>query len=248
MDAFPLAPPPFSGRSRTVPAGNAFDWLAQGWATFTAAPGPWLAIAILFLVISIATGVVPLIGQLALVLLQPLLVAGMLHACRTLSEAGRIDVADLFVAFRTGATPLLTLGLVAAAGFLGILLIVFLVFGSSMVGGMMIGAAGHPGMAMGLGFGAMLFTLLLALLLGIPLLMALSHAPALVHFHAMPPLAAVRASFAACLANWLPFSLFGLFMAIFAFFAALPLGLGFLILIPVLAGAMYAAYRDLFIT
>ena len=31
------------------------------------------------------------------------------------------------------------------------------------------------------------------------------------------------------------------------FFAALPVGLGFLVLIPVLSGSIYASYRDIFV-
>ena len=34
---------------------------------------------------------------------------------------------------------------------------------------------------------------------------------------------------------------------VLAFFAALPIGLGFLVLGPVLAGSLYASYRDVFV-
>lgn len=40
---------------------------------------------------------------------------------------------------------------------------------------------------------------------------------------------------------------YGIFVLVLAFFAALPAGLGFLVLAPVLAGSIYAQYRDLFV-
>ncbi|MEO8409310.1 MAG: hypothetical protein ABI478_01970 [Propionivibrio sp.] len=36
MDNFPIPAPAFDGQSRTVAAGNAFEWLKQGWAMFVA--------------------------------------------------------------------------------------------------------------------------------------------------------------------------------------------------------------------
>jgi hypothetical protein len=43
------------------------------------------------------------------------------------------------------------------------------------------------------------------------------------------------------------FTVYGLFTMVLCFFAALPVGLGFLVLGPVLAGSVYASYKDIFL-
>ena len=77
--------------------------------------------------------------------------------------------------------------------------------------------------------------------------MATWFAPALVFLHDMQPIPAMKASFAAGVKNWLPMLVFGLILAVALFFATLPAGLGFLLLVPVFAGAVYASYRDIFL-
>ena len=77
--------------------------------------------------------------------------------------------------------------------------------------------------------------------------MAIWFAPALIVFNAMPPVDALKASFNACLKNIVVFLVYGLMIMVLCFFAALPLGLGFLVLGPVVAGSVYASYRDIFI-
>ena len=72
-------------------------------------------------------------------------------------------------------------------------------------------------------------------------------APALVFFNNMSPVDACKASLNACLKNILPFLILGLVIFVLAFFAALPVGLGFLVLVPVLAGTLYASYQDVFL-
>ena len=104
------------------------------------------------------------------------------------------------------------------------------------------GAAGA-----GVLLGGSLLALLFSSVLLIPLGMALWFAPMLVLFNGMPPIEACKASFNACLKNILPFLLLGLIVFVLSFFAALPVGLGFLVLIPVLAGTAYAAYQDVFV-
>jgi len=112
---------------------------------------------------------------------------------------------------------------------------------------MMFGASGQPAMGAGVSLGGIFLASLLTLLLGAPLLMAIWFAPALVFFNGMAPLAAMQASMSASLKNWLVMLIFGLILLVLCFFAALPMGLGFLVLLPVLYGALYASYKDIFL-
>jgi uncharacterized membrane protein len=119
--------------------------------------------------------------------------------------------------------------------------------GGSIAGGIMAGMAGQPGVGTGIGLGGILVASVLSLLLGAPLLMAIWFAPALVYFNDMAPVAALKASFSANLKNWLVMLVFGLIVLVLCFFALLPMGLGFLVLMPVLYAALYASYKDIFL-
>ena len=126
----------------------------------------------------------------------------------------------------------------------GTLLIVLV---SALVGGGGVVSALFNPALFGFALGGVMLALLFSLLLSIPLLMALWFSPALVLFNGMPPWQALRASFDACLQNALPFLLYGLIISVLAFFATLPMLLGYLVLIPLVAGSVYAAYRDIFL-
>ncbi|HEX5801541.1 MAG TPA: BPSS1780 family membrane protein [Azospira sp.] len=247
MEAFPLVPVAFSGAPRTVSPDAPFNWLGQGWAVFIANPGVWLAISVLLLVAFFGLLIVPGIGSLAAALLTPVLLAGLLHGVRRLGDEGRLDLADLFAGFRHNSGPLVMLGLLFMAGWMIVLLVVMVVAGGGIAGGVVVGLAGQPGMGAGIGIAGFFLAFVLKLLLGIPLCVALWFAPALIYFNDMAPLAALQASFSASLKNWLAMLVFGLLVAVLAFFALLPMGLGFLVLIPVLSGALYASYKDIFL-
>jgi uncharacterized membrane protein len=85
------------------------------------------------------------------------------------------------------------------------------------------------------------------MVLSIPVIMATWFAPALVYFHDMKPVDAMKASFAAGVRNWLPMSVFGVILVVAAFFAMLPIGMGMMLLLPIFCGAVYASYRDIFV-
>ena len=91
-----------------------------------------------------------------------------------------------------------------------------------------------------------LVVLLLATLLGIPLIMGYWFAPALVLFRGDEPFAAMKTSFTACMRNVPPFLVYGLLGILFAIVASIPFGLGWLVLLPVYAASMYASYKDIF--
>lgn len=243
MASFPIPAPAFNGNSRVVPPGNAFDWLRQGWALFAANPGLWIGLTIVLLVIVLGVQIVPLVGTLAAHLLMPVLGAGLLLVCRKIDEGESVQIDDLFAGFKQNAGPLVMVGVLYMLAMLAIVVIVIAVGGGSVAGGLL---SAQP-VGLGVIFGGLMLSLLLSLALSVPAVMAIWFAPALVFFNNMQPVEALKASFEACMKNVLAFLVYGLIVLVLAFFAALPVGLGFLVLIPVLAGSVYAAYRDVFV-
>lgn len=243
MQSFPIPAPDFNGNSRVVDAGSAFEWLKQGWALFVVNPGLWIAMTIVLLVVFFGLSIVPLVGKLAANLLAPLLCAGMLQACQRVSNGQTAEISDLFIGFKQNTSNLVILGVLFMAAMLTILAVVMLLGGGSLVGGMMMS---NP-LGIGLALGGVMFAMLLSMALSIPAFMALWFAPALVLFNNMPPVEAIKASFNACMKNPIPFLVYGLIVMVLMFFAALPVGLGFLVLVPVLFGSVYASYRDIFV-
>jgi len=92
----------------------------------------------------------------------------------------------------------------------------------------------------------MLLAMLVMMALMIPVAMAIWFAPALVVLNGRGAVDAMKESFAGCLKNIVPFLLYGVVLFIASIIAAIPLGLGYLVLGPVMAGSIYAAYRDIY--
>ena len=243
MEPFPIPAPAFNGQSRVVPAGNAFEWLKQGWALFAANPGMWIALTVLFIAVMIGLSIVPFLGVLAANLIAPVLGAGLLLAARKAADAEMLAVADLFAGFKQNTNSLILLGAVYLVAMLVLVVIVFAVGGGGIASALV---SGSPyGIALALG--GVLLALLFSLVLAVPLFMAMWFAPALVFFNSMPPIDALKASFNACLKNTLAFTVYGLIVVVLLFFATLPAGLGLLVLVPVIAGSTYVSYRDIFL-
>jgi uncharacterized membrane protein len=264
MQAFPLTAPAFNGNSRVIAAGNGFEWLQQGWAIFRVNPGLWVAISLLLLLGYVALNIVSLVGPLAAHLLTPVFAAGLLSACQKASESGeggeaneknashensendatrRFVLEDVFAGFKRNTHNLVILGVIYMGVLLLLDILVALLLGGSALGGMVMGGPAGLGVLLGGSLLALLFRLALV----VPVSMAMWFAPALVFFNNMAPLDALKASFNACLKNTLPFLVYGLMVMVLLFFAALPVGLGFLVLIPVLCGSIYVSYRDIYV-
>ena len=64
--------------ARTVDVGRGAAWWSEAWRLFAAAPGPWLLIVLILLVINVVLLVIPLVGHLAMQLLYPVFAAGLL--------------------------------------------------------------------------------------------------------------------------------------------------------------------------
>ena len=229
----------FIAGGRAVPAGHGVAWLGEGWRLFKDSPLIWIVNVILFLVITVAVQVVPIVGGIAGALLAPVLGAGLMIGAHALRHGEALEVGHLFAGFRQHTGALVLVGVVYLVGVIAIVVVAMLLVGASFVGLM----AGGGEQALGPG---LILAILIGVALVIPLAMAYWFAPVLVALNGLPAIEAMKMSFWGCLKNILPFLVYGLVALEAAIVATIPLALGWLVLGPVLAATMYASYRDIF--
>ena len=227
---------------RAVDAGRGWTWIADGFGLFKKAPGMWIALVIVLVVILLVLAFIPLLGAVATFLLMPLFLGGLMLGCRALQGGGELEVGHLFAGFKEHTGNLIVLGALAIGGWVIVMLPVIAIVGAGAIFGMMRGdAAGVAAIG-----GSFLLAGLVAMALSIPIYMALWFAPALVVLRGLAPVAAVKESFFGCLKNIVPFLIYGIVMLVLGILAAIPLALGWLVLGPVAVASIYVAYRDIY--
>lgn len=243
------APGNFTPGGRTRPAGSGWTWIVEGWRLFMKAPGTWIAIAVIALVIFIGFALLgrisPLLGNIASSLLAPVFAGGLMLGSRALDEGGELELGHLFAGFRTRFGNLIVVGAIYLALVLAIGLVVAVITGASlfaMFGG---GAAQNPAAA-----GGAVLTLVLAMLIGlalfVPVAMLIWFAPALVVLNQVAPVEALKQSWSGCVRNLVPFLIYGIVLFVLAIVASLPILLGWLALGPVTITSIYTSYRDIY--
>lgn len=232
---------------RSVNADRGSAWLSEGFGYFQKDALAWIGVTILLVVITLVLAFIPLLGNLAGQLLMPVFMAGMILGCKARAAGGEFSVAHLFAGFGQHTGQLIVLGLLYLIGVITIVvLIAILVFFAA--GSAAILAALHPDNVAALQDNLKFFVLvfLVALALYVPLLMAIWFAPALVVLRNVMAIDAMKLSFTGCLLNIVPFLLYGLISLVLFIIAIIPMGLGMLVLIPVITASIYAAYQDIF--
>jgi uncharacterized membrane protein len=228
---------------RGVEAGRGWDWIASGWALFKKQAGMWIAVVLVAFVIFFVLALIPVIGSLATFVLSPVFAAGVLVCAREVDEGRSMDVGHLFAGFRGKLGPLATVGAIYLGAAVVIALVVGLATGASVFA-MMSGSGAEvtPAAAM-----TVILAMLIMLALLLPVIMAVWFAPALVMFHDKPAVEAMKESFTGCLRNIVPFLVYGIVMMVFGVIASIPLGLGWLVLGPVLCTSYYTSYKDIYL-
>jgi hypothetical protein len=226
-----------------VPAGNGVAWISKGWGMFKQAPGTWIGITLVFMVIMIILSLIPVINLLAS-LIGPVMVGGLMLGCKALDDGEDLQISHLFSGFSGHAGNLILVGVIYLAGAVGIGVVVVLLGGGLGFGAAMMSGGGASAAAFVL---PILVMMLVGLALIIPLAMAIWYAPALVVLHNVAPFEAMKSSFFACIKNFVPFLVYGLVILVLAILATIPLALGWLVLIPVMYASIYTSYKDMFI-
>ncbi len=230
---------------RTVDAGRGFGWFGDAFEIFKRQPLIWIGMFVVFFILAFVAGLIPFIGGIAVSVMTPVFMAGFVLAADAGARGEEVRFGHLFGGFERQAGSLITVGAI----YLGLVLV--LVIAMMVVG--MIGGIGAAGLMSGgsrgagaAGLGLLFVVFLLALVLVIPIYAALYFAPALVVFNDYKPVDAMKASFFAVFKNIVTFIVFAIVAIVASIIAAIPLGLGYLVLGPVFMILIYSSYRDVF--
>lgn len=232
---------------RTVNAGNGWTWITDGFGLFLKNPVMWVVLIVLLIVGAMIIAIIPFLGGIALSLVWPVLIAGLLLGCRALDGGQPLELPHLWAGFHSGdrLSQLVIVGVAYLIATVVVMGVVFAAVGVPLLQGMKAGSAANAGTMVSMA-GTFLTGLLIALALLVPVMMAMWFAPALIIFDKLDAVAAMKQSFAACLRNIVPFLLYGVIALVLNIVAAIPFGLGYLVLVPVLVCSLYAGYKDIF--
>ena len=249
----PVADAPTSGADdgdfiavgRGVPAGNGWTWIADAWAFTGQQRGTFIAIFVIYVLLSLGVSMVPIVGSLAIALLGPVLNGGIMLGCEALRRGETLDVGCLFAAFRSHAGKLIGVGAFTLVAFVVIFAIVALTVGGGLFA-LMTGAVDASPEATTKLLVSVMIALLVFLGLSVPIYMAVWFAAPLIVLGGQDVGAALKESFNACLRNVTPFLVWGIVALGLAIVATIPFGLGWLLLGPLLMASVYTSYRDIF--
>mgnify|MGYP006268931251 CR=1 FL=1 len=232
---------------RHVDVDHGVRWFSEGWSLFLARPGFWMLAALLQTLLIMLVLLVPLLGQVGAHLLIPILSAGLMVVAERIQTHQPVTVAEAFTGFREHAPAVVNVGVWYMLGWMLIVALGLLLGGGAALSGMAVGMEMHYewlGTIISV-FGIML-AIMVSLLLVLPLVMSVWLAPSLAVFHDIPAMQAMKHSFRASWRSLPAFIVAFFLVTLMLFLTILTLGLGLLVVIPILAGSTYAAYCDLF--
>ena len=231
---------------KSVPFGNGWKWIAEGFGHFSQAAGQWILICIVGFLIMMVLNFIPLVNMIA-GLTASVWLGGLMLGCRAQDTGEGIQINHLFAGFGNKVGQLIAVSVIATI----LTLAIFGVVGGTLFIKLYTSSATGADPASLFSSAEEVKQFVLAMLIGmaliIPVMAMVWFAPALIVLNNVPLFTAFKMSFKACLINTLPMLLYGfIFMFIFIL-ATLPLALGLLVVMPAMYGSIYRSYKDIFI-
>jgi hypothetical protein len=222
-----------------VPASTGLTWVKLGITTFFKQPLALGGLFFMFMaIVSVAT-LVPVIGSVLALAILPAATLGLMVATLEALRGKFPMPSVLATAFRAGRArmrAMLVLGAMYAAGFLLIMGITTLLDGGQFAQMYLVGGKLSKEVLDQPDFQAAAWV---GMGLYLPLSLLFWHAPALVHWHGVPPTKALFFSLVACLRNTGAYLVYGaMWMAVFALAGIITVSLFALLGIGAAAGAM----------
>ncbi len=233
------------GEPRALSTGRGTSWLGEGFGYFKQSPLIWIVIMVLIVIIQMVLALIPVAGQIIANLVFPAFMAGIMLGCAALDEGEDLTIGHLFAGFSAKMGPLLGLGAMYFVMVIGVGIVVGILVAVTGVG--MAGLAGE-GMPVGEAeaVGGLLIVVLIGMALFLPVVMAIWFAPALMVLADKGVFESLKLSFTGCLKNILPFLVYGIVALVLLVIGFIPLGLGLLIVLPMLMASVYASYKDIY--
>ncbi len=232
-----VTPQPAEGQAiRSVDVGRGVEWLAGGFRMFGKAPGVWVLIVIALVVGSWILGMIGpgwMSGALSTVV-GTAAMGVLMRCCKSLDDG--VDIA-------TGAQATASLAPLWMLGVFAMLMSIALHFLAGLLGlSSMVSLMMSPSTFIHVAGLSMLIYLAASIVMG----MAIWLAPALVVLKGVAPLQAIKMSLSASLKNIVPYLIYSLLAIMLCVIAAIPLGLGLLVALPMIFCSSYLAYKDIF--
>ena len=196
-----------------VPAKQGLLWVKQGIRTFWRQPLAFTGLFFLFMAWVSLLSMVPFIGAALALLVLPAATLGLMVATEQ-AASGKFPMPTvMLVAFRAGQQRLkamLLLGVLYALSFLAVMAISALVDGGGFAKVYLANAPITPEVVNDADFQAAMW---LTTIMYVPLSMLFWHAPALVHWHGVPP---VKSLFFSAIACWRNLGAFAVYLLAWA--------------------------------
>ncbi len=242
------------GSPQRVVLARGFQWYAEGFRVFTRNPGPWLLCMLILFVLIIGVSFVPMPNehfQLGNVL-DTFLIAGLILGIYGQEKGEKFGVESLFTGFRHPQTlQLLMLGIVSMLlyGTVNYFMLnePLQEFQQNMESVTQNSAPSNEQISTMLGYQATFYKhIFFSMLANIPVMMLFWFAIPLVVIHNVNAYEAMKLSFLGCVKNLPVMVIFLVLGIIFGIFATIPLALGWFVFMPVLIGADYTGWKDIY--
>ena len=194
-----------------VPARNGTLWVRQGLQAFFKQPLAFISLFFLFMAMVSIASQLPLVGGTLALVLLPSMTLGLMAASAHAAQGPKPAAGSVFMAaiqaVRQDLRPLLLLGALYAGCFLVVMAISAIADGGQFAGVYLLGRPLTREAAQQTDFQ---FALWIAMALYLPLSLAFWHAPALMHWHRVPPVKSIFFSLVACFRNIGALTVFGI--------------------------------------
>ena len=193
-----------------VPARQGVQWVKLGIRTFFKQPLALSGLFFMFMAVMSVLSMVPILGNALALALLPGATLGLMAATQETSKGNFPMPLVLLSAFRAGKQQMramLALGGLYALGFLLVLALSAVFDGGKFAKLYLVGGTMSAEL---LQDGDFQSAMLVSMALYMPLSLLFWHAPALVHWHGLPPVKSLFFSLVACMRNFWAYTVYGL--------------------------------------